>query len=66
VKQQGDIILFYNKVFVPKIKHFLLSLKSPPTRTGTGTGSVPPSPLPQPRTAVGAGGGGTGTPGRGG
>lgn len=42
VKQQGDIIEFYNKVFVPEIKAFLLSLKS------RSPASAGPSPMKSP------------------
>ena len=58
VKQQGDIIEFYNKVFVPEIKAFLLSLKSlnlpsagpspmkSPNGPMTSPNAAPMSPLP--------------------
>jgi retinoblastoma-like protein 1 len=51
VKQQGDIIEFYNKVFVPEIKAFLLSLKtrSPAVSAGPSpmkSPGAPMSPLP--------------------
>ena len=48
VKQQGDIITFYNKVFVPEVKNFLLNPKPVPhiSESGGTSGAHPAqSPL---------------------
>ena len=71
VQKRGDIIGFYNKVFVPRVKNFLLSLKTlpPPDPNQPPVGLTSPArasmlmPPPSSPGPAGYGGGASASPG---